>query len=309
MSLNIRHLKYFVATAESGQVSRAAAALSISQSAVTAAIKELELTTGADLFTRSSGGMELTESGRRFLSSAYDILSKVDEALRLSEADEELTGSLSLAATYTVIGYFLPVHLDRLHRYYPGLRIEIHELTRENIEEGLLSNRFDLAMLLTSNTNNPEIATETLLSSPRRLWLSGAHPLLEQDSVGFEEISQEPYVMLTVDEAAFTTQKYWGPTPFRPNVRLRTSSIEAVRSIVANGQGVSILSDMVYRPWSLEGKRIETRVPSKPIPPMDVGLAWRAGATFTPEMEAVRMYFRSTFLTPMGQGSRYPHLL
>lgn len=309
MSLNIRHLKFFVATAESGQVSRAAAALSISQSAVTAAIKELERTTGAELFTRSSGGMELTETGRQFLSSAYDILSKVEEALRIAEADEELTGSLSLAATYTVIGYFLPVHLDRLHRYYPSLRIEIHELTRENIEEGLLSNRFDLAMLLTSNTNNPEIATETLLSSPRRLWLPGAHPLLQRDSIGFEEISQEPYVMLTVDEAAFTTQKYWGPTPYRPNVRLRTSSVEAVRSIVANGQGVSILSDMVYRPWSLEGKRIETRVPSQPIPPMDVGLAWRRGATFSPEMEAVRNYFRSTFLTPMGQSSRYPHLL
>lgn len=308
MSFNVRHLKYFVATAESGQVSRAAAALSISQSAVTGAIKELENVTGAELFRRSSSGMELTDAGRRFLSSAYDILSKVDEALRLVGTDEELSGSLSLAATYTVIGYFLPVHIDRLERFHPGLNIEIHELTRENIEEGLLSNRFDLAMLLTSNTNNPEIATETLLSSPRRLWLPASHPLLGRDGIGFEEISREPYVMLTVDEAAFTTQKYWGPTPYRPKVRLRTSSVEAVRSMVANGQGITILSDMVYRPWSLEGKRIETRVPTQPIPPMDVGLAWRKGAEFTPTMEAVRTYFRTTFHTPQGIGSRYLHL-
>ena len=84
MSFNLRHLKYFVATAELGQVSRAAMELSVSQSAVTAAIRELEQTLGATLFTRSSHGMTLTEAGRRFLSSGYEILSKVDEALQSS---------------------------------------------------------------------------------------------------------------------------------------------------------------------------------------------------------------------------------
>jgi DNA-binding transcriptional LysR family regulator len=81
-------------------------------------------------------------------------------------------------------------------------------------------------------------------------------------------------------------------------VTLRTSSVEAVRSLVANGLGVTILSDMVLRPWSLEGKRIETIVPRNPIPPMDVGLAWRRNAQLTPVMEAFRSYFRQTFFIP-----------
>lgn len=67
---------------------------------------------------------------------------------------------------------------------------------------------------------------------------------------------------------------------------------------MADGQGVAILSDMVLRPWSLEGKRIETIVPTEPIPSMDVGLAWRRGAQFTPAMEAFRSYFHQTFFLP-----------
>jgi DNA-binding transcriptional LysR family regulator len=81
--------------------------------------------------------------------------------------------------------------------------------------------------------------------------------------------------MLTVDEAHQTAARYWGPTGLHPNVIFVTSSVEAVRSMVADGLGVTILSDMVYRPWSLEGQRLEQRNLVTPIPTMDVGLAWR----------------------------------
>lgn len=104
--------------------------------------------------------------------------------------------------------------------------------------------------------------------------------------------------MLTVDEAAHTTLRYWNRTDYQPNTRLRTSSIEAVRSIVANGQGVTILSDMVYRPWSLEGKRIETIIPAEPVPSMNIGLAWRKGVELTPAMRLFREYFAETYQTP-----------
>lgn len=67
---------------------------------------------------------------------------------------------------------------------------------------------------------------------------------------------------------------------------------------MANSQGVAILSDMVHRPWSLEGRRIETISLVDPIPSMDVGLAWRRNAEFTPAMDAVRSYFRRSFNIP-----------
>ena len=299
--MNLRHLKYFVATAESGQVSRAATVLSISQSSVTSAIKELETILGTELFRRSAHGMELTDAGREFLSSSYEILEKVEEAKKLTQKKSSAGGVISLAATYTVLGYFLPYHLDRLSHLHPNLKIKLHELSRESIEEGLLANRFDMAMVLTSNLDNPELETETLFRSKRRLWVSHSNPLSRQGKVRFEEIAEEDYIMLTIDEAAHTTMQYWGLTNFQPKVKLRTSSVEAVRSMVANNQGVTILSDMVYRPWSLEGKRISTVQTEYEIPSMDVGLAWRRGLEFNHAQTVLSDYFRQAFVSPQSQ--------
>lgn len=301
MSLNFRHVKYFVATANLGQVSRAAKELAISQSAITTAIKEIEAMVGVRLFERTAQGMELTEGGRRFLASANRILTSIDEALTTSATTEEVSGSISVAASYTVLGYFLPQHLERLEKRYPNLRIQLYELSREMIEDGLVTNRFDMAVVLTSNIANPELVTETLLSSQRRLWVPSGHRLLGRDSVGLKDVAEEPYIMLTVDEAAHSALRYWNQTPYQPQVTLRTSSIEAVRSIVANGQGVTILSDMVYRPWSLEGRRIETVVPTPPVPAMSIGLAWRQGVELTPAMKLFRHYFSSVYQTPLSQ--------
>src|SRR6478736_2381772 len=72
MALSIRQLNYFISTAEYGQVSQAAINQNISQSAITAAIKDLEQTVGVPLFNRTTQGMELTASGRQFLSYAYE---------------------------------------------------------------------------------------------------------------------------------------------------------------------------------------------------------------------------------------------
>ena len=296
--MNLRHLKYFVATAESGQVSRAATLLSISQSSVTGAIRDLEAELGADLFVRSAHGMELTDAGREFLASAREILEKLDEAKKLTQRHSTVSGVISLAATYTVIGYFLPYHLDRLAQIHPGLEIRLSELNRESIEEGLLSNRFDMAVVLTSNINNPELESEPLLRSTRRLWVPNNHPFQRKGKATFEEIAEEEYIMLTVDEAAHTTMKYWSLTNYQPKVRLRTSSVEAVRSMVANGQGVTILSDMVYRPWSLEGKRIGTATTDRDIPSMDVGLAWRRGVEFERPVSILHDYFKDYYALP-----------
>jgi hypothetical protein len=98
------------------------------------------------------------------------------------------------------------------------------------------------------------------------------HPLLHTDSIDLADVAGAPYTMLSVDEANQTASRYWAPRRLDPNVIFTTSSVEAVRSMVADGLGLTILSEMVYRPWSLEGQRIEQRNLLTPIPTMDVGL-------------------------------------
>ena len=224
--------------------------------------------------------------------------------MRIPNLESTLSGTLAIAASYTVLGYFLPHHVLRLNTLYPRLTIHLHELNRESIEEGLIAGRYDMAVLLTSNVSNPALVLEPVIHSVRRLWVGAHHPLLRHESVTFAEVAREPFVMLTVDEAGQTALRYWNETPYRPNVILRTSSVEAVRSMVANGSGVAIPSDMVYRPWSLEGRRIETIVLRDPVPPMSVGLAWRKDIELSPAMHAVRDYFRHTFMEPRALGSR-----
>lgn len=296
---SLRQLKYFVAAAEFGRVSEAAAQLHISQSAVTTAIRDLEELLGFRLLERSSIGVELTPAGRRFLSHAYSVLAAADEAMSMPLESAAVSGRLSLAVTYTVLGYFLPHHLQRFSTRYPEIEIKVEELKRDAIEESLIGGRHDLGVLLTANVNNSEIVCETYLGSERRLWVSAKHPLLDQPVVTLEHVAREPYIMLTVDEAAYSAQRYWAETPYQPRILLRTSSVEAVRSMVANGMGVAILSDMVYRPWSLEGRRIETITLKDPVPRMGVGLAWKANAESTPAMKAFRDYFKHLYLDPV----------
>lgn len=279
MEPSLRQIRYFIATANAGQVSRAAMDINVSQSAITTAIKSLETIIGAPLFERHAAGVSLTYEGNHFLDHARHIVESVEEAVRIPRRiREDVKGSINLAVTYTIAGYFLPPFISRFARAFPNVRINLSEADRASIEEGLITQGFDLAVMLTSNiVNHEELAHDTLFKSRRRLWVDAHHKFLKQPSVTMQDIASEPYIMLTVDEASNTAQRYWNRTSYKPNTIFRTSSVEAVRSMVSSGMGISILSDMVYRPWSLEGRRVETIEVADKVPTMDVGLAWLYG--------------------------------
>ncbi len=297
MSFSLKQVRYFVAAAEAGQISQAAIELNVSQSAVTAAVKQLEAMLQVSLFERHSNGVSLSYDGHRFLQHARHILAAVNEAVRASQSTHaEVAGRLKIGVTYTVAGYFLPPHLARFTRSFPEVRIELHEAPRSKIEQSLSKGALDLGVLLTANLRNrASLESLTLFRSQRRLWLPVEHPMLQADSLSLVEVAQEPYIMLTVDEASQTAQRYWRKTEHRPHIIFRTSSVEAVRSMVAAGMGITVLSDMVYRPWSLEGQRIETRSLIDNVPSMDVGLAWKRAAKLSPAANVFREFMASAF--------------
>ena len=296
MEPSLRQLRYFIAAARSGQISRAAREVNISQSAITAAIKQLEDIVGCDPFLRHANGVKLTHNATIFLHHANRILATVDEAVRAPlNTQSSLEGSLRLAMTYTVAGYFLPAYLERFARAYPNIVLQPLEATRPEIEAGLVAGAYDIAVLLTSNIADQEgLGYETLIRSQRRLWVSTSHGLLDRDEIHLSDLVLEPYIMLTVDEAANSAQRYWNQAGSRPNTFMRTSSVEAVRSLVASGMAITILSDMVYRPWSLEGLRVEAVSLASPVPTMDVGLAWAFNAEQSDPARAFADFLRTT---------------
>ena len=112
-------------------------------------------------------------------------------------------------------------------------------------------------MLTSSIRDRAAMHVESLLVSPYRLWLPLGHPLTDAESISLDQLAGEPLILLTVDEIEESTRRLMAAMSVRPDIAFRTRSVEAVRSLVATGAGVALLPSLVYRPWSLEGDRIE----------------------------------------------------
>jgi DNA-binding transcriptional LysR family regulator len=248
----------------------------ISPSVVTEAIAELETLSGMKLFQRQPRGLDLTYDGHRFLAHCRNILSAVEGANHaMSRPDSEMAGSLTLATTITVAGYFLAPLLSRFQNTFPNIQVNVVEGKRLDVEAGLIAGDYDLALILVSNLSNRQsLLSHTLVHSMRRLWLPPKHPLLHQEIVTLADVARQPYIQLLIDDAETTTSAYWRAHNLQPNIVVRTESVEAVRSFIAFRNGVTILSDMMYRPWSLEGDRIEVREVAANIPTMNTGIVW-----------------------------------
>lgn len=282
--MQLRQIRYFVAAAEAESVTRAAHELAISQSAITAAIQMLEGELGAPLFVRHAKGMALTHEGHQFLAHARRILAAVSDArLAVGSRRDAVVGDLNLGVTGMVSGYYLADLLARFTRVFPGVQVQVVEDSRDYLEHLLVNGELDVGLMLVSNLRDRQaLEWEILVRSPWRVWLPAAHPLLAARELTLSEVAVEPQIMLTVDELADTTALYWRQAGLSPRVAMRTASMEAVRSLVGMGVGIATLPDMAYRPWSLEGDRLEVRDLADPVATVDVGLAWRRGAPLRP---------------------------
>jgi DNA-binding transcriptional LysR family regulator len=279
MSFTLRQLQFFVAVAEQGTVSRAAQSLSISQSSVTEAIKELESDLGVSLFERHPRGLNITHKGHQFLRHATKILAGVSDARRSFAGEATAGGRLQLGVTSLVAGYVLSDILARYRRAFPGVEVTAIEDNGDYLEHLLIGGELDVAVMVTSNLRDRmALQAEIIEVSPYRLWLPLGHHLTGADIISVHDIAREPLIMLTVDEIEENTGKLLVALGARPHVAFRTRSVEAVRSLVATSAGIALLPDLVYRPWSLEGDRIEQRDVSGSLPVVQVGMVWRRGS-------------------------------
>jgi len=280
MALSLRQVRYFIAVAENGSVTGAAQQLSISQSTVTEAIKGLEDELGIKLIERQARGVALSYKGQQFLRHAHRILAEVSDAQRALQSQEApLAGHLQLGVTTLVAGYCLSDLLARHRRVFPEVQVSVVEDTREYLEHLLLNGEIDVAVVIVSNLqDNLALETEVLQTSHYHLWLQSGHRLSRSGPVSLTEVAQEALIVLSVDEVEEVTGRYWRQAGVRPKVAFRTRSVEAVRSLVATGSGVAVLPDLAYRPWSLEGDRIEACEIEEDLPDLTVGVAWRKGS-------------------------------
>lgn len=290
MQVTLRQIRYFVAVAEAGSVTAAAADVNISQSAITEAVKALQAQLGVGLLERRARGVALTHQGHQFLRHARAILSAVaDASLAVTSDPRTAEGHLNLGVTHIVAGYFLADPLARFRRIYPGITYKVVEDARRFVEHLLINGELDIGAVILSNLDDAAaFETRVLVQSRHRLWLPPHHPLNAQDRIGLADIAREPQIALAVDEYRRSNEEIWRAAGLTPKIHMTTASVEAIRSLVATGAGIALLPDMLYRPWSLEGDRLEAREVADSLPTLDVGLIWRRGSPLPPPARLFR---------------------
>lgn len=290
--ISMRQLRYFVSAAETGRFSQAAMKVHVSQSAVTTAVSQLEERLGVRLFERRPYGVSLTAEGHKFFQHARHILDTLQDAM--SEPffmSHSMRGRVRVGASYTVLGYFLPNLLARFKRSYPEVEVDLVDMDRPSIEVAVRDGQLDLGLTVISNAQDLEgLGHSILIRSRRQLWVASKHSLMHQTSVTLRDVAEHAYIMPTVDEGEVSASRYWRKQGVEPRVAFRTSSMEALRSLVGHGFGVTILSDMVYRAWSLDGRKIEIRPIDDVIPPMELGLLWHEQRCLTEAAHAFQQF-------------------
>jgi len=285
--ITLRQFRYFVAVAESGSVAAASRMLSIAQSAVTKSLQELEEELGQRLFERNSRGMLMTPQGHRFLASARKVIGAVAEATRLHSADADAGGGpggmLAIGVTSLVAGYYLSELLSRFRRSCPGVQVLVTEDTPPFLEHLLINGELDVAIMVSNVLAEPQaLVAETLTRSPNRVWLASDHALALADEVTLADCAAHDQVVLEADRIDDLMRAAWARHQLKPRVLLRTSSLEAVRSLVGAGAGVAVLPDFLYRPWTLDAQHVDARALRNELPTVDVGLVWRRGLALKP---------------------------
>lgn len=293
-AITFRHLRYFIATAETGKFQLAAEKTNMTASAVADAVKHLEQLLGIQLFDRHSKGVTLTYDGHRFLNNSTSIIKLLDDSIFAFQNETlNVEGRIVLGASSSVVGYFLPKPLGEFEKVYPNVQIELIENPRELLEQHLLDGKVDLAFVLTSNVSTSEnIEIETLFRSKRTLWCAESHKFAGMKKIHMREIAEEKYMMLTRDESEANINVIWNRFSLKPDIRARSTSVEAIRGFVASERGVAILSDLLYRPWSLDGTRVLSKVIEEPIPTMNLGIIWNRSRKLTSAEEHFIEFFK-----------------
>lgn len=250
--MTLDQLRIFAAVAEREHVTRAAKALNLTQSAVSATVSTLEERHGVRLFHRVGRRIELTETGRAFLVEARGVLARADEARRmLDDAAGLERGHMSLVASQTIAGYWLPPVLARFKVRYPGITIELAIGNSVQAADRVRDGDAELGFI-EGPLDDPALARWQV--GEDRLALIGTDPPDEPDAATLRALPwllrEEGSGTRTALVAALEDR---GVTIDELNVVLTLPSNEALLSATASGVGVTALSTLVAGPLIASG--------------------------------------------------------
>lgn len=242
-SVELRHLRYFVAVAEELHFGRAAERLHIAQPPLSQQIRRLEEIVGHQLFHRTSRSVKLTAAGELLLERALQILSRVEgdlESVRAVGRGE--TGTLTLGFVGSAMLTPLPSVLGRYRKLFPKVKLRLREYYTANLMEALREGTADVG-ILRDGDRDESLGVEQLHQEPFITVLPASHPLAALKAVPIGRMKNEPFVLFarSVGETAWRrTVQVCERHGFQPNVVQEGPQWLTILRLVGAGLGITI---------------------------------------------------------------------
>jgi LysR family hydrogen peroxide-inducible transcriptional activator len=239
--MELYQLRYFLAVAETGNFTKAAARSFISQPSLSQQILNLEEEFGQKLFHRMGRKAVLTEPGLRLLEGARRILSDVDQTLQELKESAGIGPKVVVGAIPTVAPFFFPAVMAHCRANEIPLVIHTHEDFRRPLGEAVLEGQLDWA-LISMPFNEPRLHFEKLYSEPLWVAMSATHRLAKAEHLTFESLRDENFILM--GEASTLTlqiQRFCGDHDFEPKISHRCGQLATAKTLTAMGLGITVL--------------------------------------------------------------------
>ncbi|POX47145.1 LysR family transcriptional regulator [Streptomyces sp. Ru71] len=281
-------LRYFSVAAETGSLTAAADRLMIAQSAVSAAVTNLERELGVQLFIRRRAkGLTPTPAGERLLHQARELLAHAREVAEEAKGTgAALTGPVGMGCFVTLAPFHLPSLLAEFAGRYPGVEVGVLEAEATELAQALRGGRIEFALSYDLGFGD-DVVREPLASLPAHAIVAADHRLARRRRVRLAELAEEPLILLDLPHSRDYFRSLVASTGAAPDVRHRAQSYEAVRSMVARGHGFSLLNQRPATRQTYGGGEVVALELADEHPPLSLVLARPSGLRQTARARAL----------------------
>jgi LysR family hydrogen peroxide-inducible transcriptional activator len=273
----LRQFRHLVALAEHHHFGKAAAACHVTQSTLSASLKELEDTLGAVLVDRTKRSVVFTPIGDETVRRAQQILDEAEDLARAAQADSQpLSGTVRMGVIPTIAPFLLPRVLAGLRTKYPKLRLYLREDLTDRLVERLQTGELDV-VLLALPYDLGTIESEALFDDPFSFCCRTDHPLANAPEVPRQRLAHESLLLL--QDGHCLRQHALAACGLRRQMQIdpfEATSLLTLTQMVDNGLGVTLVPQLAIDAGLLEGTSLTAIPLDDKAARRQIGLAWRA---------------------------------
>jgi DNA-binding transcriptional LysR family regulator len=243
MDVDTQHLKAFVAIAQCGSFSSAAARLHLTQPAISKRMALLEQQVEARLFDRIGRHVHLSEAGQALLPRALTVLQEVEASYQdIAALQGRTAGRLSVAASHHIGLHYLPAHLREFTRSFPDVRLDLSFLDSEHAYEDIAQGRFDVALVTLAPEPDARFVQRQLWQDELRFVCGQRHPLAQRKSLTLRELCKHAAIL--PDAATYTTtliKRLFDKQDLPLIAGMVANHLDTVKMLVSVGLGWGVL--------------------------------------------------------------------